>query len=105
MNLFQKRPSVPTETPAPEPLTPLQIAEAELQAASQACSESSKKCERLDNELRYWRSAREAAAREHSQNCDRHAGAKDLWLRLSNPTPVKGGGTAQSFPVGAVLGD
>jgi hypothetical protein len=107
MNLFRKQPPAQTEAPAPapEPLSPLAAAEAELAEASRACTEAHKKCERLDNEQRFWLRARENASMEHSKALNRHAAAKDAWLRLSNPSPVVGSGHAVPVPevVGAVV--
>jgi hypothetical protein len=106
MQLFKPKPPAPqTEAPAPEPLSPLAAAEAELQDAALACSESSKRCKRLDDEQRYWATRREEAHRQHSAALNRHAAAKDRWATLANPVPVKATGDVKPFPVGAVLGE
>jgi hypothetical protein len=104
MQLFKQKPPVQTETaptPAPVPLSPVAAAEVELQDAAQACTEAHKKCERLDNEQTFWLRARETASMEHSKALNRHAAAKDAWLRLSNPAPVVGSGHAP--PVAEVV--
>jgi hypothetical protein len=110
MQLFKQKLSAQTDsTPAPSPaaapVDPLAAAEAELAEASRLCTEAHKKCVRLDDEQRFWLRAREAASQEHSKALNRHADAKETWLRLSNPAPVVGGGDVKPFPVGAVLGE
>jgi hypothetical protein len=108
MQLFKQKPPAQTETaptPAPVPLSPLAAAEAELQDAALACSESSKRCKRLDDEQRYWATRREEAHRQHSEALNRHAAAKDRWATLANPVRVKATGDVKPFPVGAVLGE
>jgi hypothetical protein len=106
MQLFRKSPPPPQTEPAPapvpEPVSALVAAEAELEAASQACTESSRHCAELDRMQREWMAQREAAFRKHTANLERHADAKERWLRLSNPAPVKT--SAPPFPVGAVIG-
>ena len=100
MNLFKHKPAPQTEVGESIPireLSPLESAAAELEAASQACAESSRHCAELDELQKSWMTQREAAFHEHSKNLDRHAAAKDRWLRLSKPAPVA------PFPVGAVL--
>jgi hypothetical protein len=107
MQLFQRKSTPQTEvTPAPAPeLSPLAVAEAEMQFAAQACTESSKRCERLDNEQRYWATRREDAHRQHSEALNCHAAAKERWARLANPAPVAASGTVKPFPIGAALGE
>jgi hypothetical protein len=107
MQLFRKSPpqTEPTPAPAAPPVDPLAAAEAELLEAGALCTEAHKECLHLDEEQKSWLRAREAASQAHIKALTRHAAAKDVWSRLSNPAPVVGSGNAAPVPevVGAVV--